>query len=121
MIKILMKQIEDLHAHLEEKPQPEWTESFVMRRWNLMDEEYREMVHELSEGNKLKTACEGVDLIVTILGTLVQGGITPTQVQTIWDRIYGANMRKEPGPSGKWVKPEGWSPPDFSDLAKELS
>ena len=60
-----------------------------------------------------------IDLMYVAIGTLVAMGVPPIEA---WDEVHRANMDKEPGAKpGRdmaydAVKPEGWKPPDFTDI-----
>lgn len=57
------------------------------------------------------------DIIFVAVGTAYKYG---WDINEAWRRIVRANMQKVIAPEGKWkiAKPEGWTPPDHSDLVK---
>ena len=66
-----------------------------------------------------------IDSIYIDLGTLHLHGFTPEVITEAWRRVHQKNMEKElasaknPGKFGDKtdiVKPEGWTPPDHTDL-----
>jgi len=81
------------------------------------------------ELDEMKTATNGddvvdalIDLCVVAIGTLDAFDIESDEA---WNRVHQKNMQKEvgikasrPNPLGlpDLIKPEGWTPPDLSDL-----
>lgn len=65
-----------------------------------------------------------VDLLYVTMGAAYLHGFTPAMLDEAWNRVHAANMRKVRGPSGKRgsqfdvVKPEGWVPPDLTDIVE---
>lgn len=115
--------IAELHHHLHNEqyglldPIPP---SYIEHRCKLMDEEYLELLSAIDNESLEGTLHEGLDLIVTVLGTLIGMGYSPQQISDGWDLIQAANMAKIPDPAGgKWLKPEGWQKPDLSPLIRQ--
>lgn len=75
----------------------------------LIKEEYEELMEALEGDDLAHIACEAIDLIYVILGTLVVLGINATRV---WWLIHDCNMRKKyDKKAGKPSKPPGWVKP----------
>ena len=82
-------------------------------RLSMIIEEYRELYSAMQNGDILKIADGGVDLIYVILGMFLEYGIP---FAPVWNEIHRSNMNKMGGPvrdDGKQLKPEGWVPPDI--------
>jgi len=99
------------------------TERFLLRK-SLIKEEYEELMEALDEAELAHIAKEAADLLVVVLGTMVEYGIP---FDAIWQAVHESNMAKAGGPKradGKALKPPGWKPPDIQgiiDRARELS
>jgi predicted HAD superfamily Cof-like phosphohydrolase len=96
---------------------PEELHSF---RVNFMMEELEEYLRAQSLVDKLDAL---VDLIYVALGTAHLHGF---DFEKAWRRVHEANMKKaraerttdsRRGSTFDVVKPDGWTPPDLSDLA----
>jgi predicted HAD superfamily Cof-like phosphohydrolase len=83
----------------------------------MVKEEYDETVAALENGDSEEVVDGLIDLCVFAIGTLDIMGVDANEA---WDRIYEANMAKEPGvkpgrpnPFGlpDLIKPEGWTAP----------
>lgn len=115
-IEALHKHLNNVQYTLEESP----PEAFLESRRRMMREEFGEFLDDFMDRMLVGTLHEGLDTIVTILGTLIARGYTAVQIQEGWERIQAANMAKVPDPAGgKWLKPEGWKKPDLSSIVTE--
>lgn len=90
-----------------------------------MHEEVNEFLAAILEGNREKQLDALVDLLVFLFGTAHILDFHYLDFQKAYDRVMDANMAKELASSSSpskrgWsldlVKPEGWTPPDLSDL-----
>ena len=93
-------------------------EDLIEFRTTFMDEELDEYIQAAAKGDKAKMLDSLVDLVYVAVGTAHLHGFNFTEA---WARIHAANMKKEKGPSERSalydvIKPEGWEPPDLSDL-----
>lgn len=93
-------------------------------RMDFMDEELCEYVKATSEGDLEGQLDALVDLVYVALGTAYMQGF---DFEEAWRRVHAANMQKvranklsdsKRGSLYDVVKPEGWTPPDLSDLVK---
>lgn|SRR5678816_48561 len=92
-------------------------------RFNLENEEWRELMEGEELGCIPDIADAIVDLIYVLIGRAVCYGV---DLRPLWDAVHRANMSKL-GPDGKpirredgkVIKPEGWKPPDISALIVE--
>lgn len=118
MLLLTMKYIEDFHNAMLVDKEYTWSDELIAHRERVVREEFEEFIEALRSGNKLKTVCEGIDLIITVLGTFAQGAIKAQTVQTVFERIMAVNMRKLPPEHrySKFIKGEDWKPADFSDI-----
>ncbi len=102
--------------HIEDRPKlPPSKESKL--RHTLIEEEMKETLEGIEEGNLAKIADGIADSIVVLLGTGISYGI---DVRPIWNLVHESNMKKGGGGTredGKTLKPEGWKPPNID---KEL-
>lgn len=86
-------------------------------RLKMCNEEMQESYDAFLDGNPEEIVDGLIDLCVFAIGTLDVFGVDPNAA---WDRVYEANMAKEPGikpgrpnPFGlpDLLKPSGWTPP----------
>jgi predicted HAD superfamily Cof-like phosphohydrolase len=85
----------------------------VALRTTLIREEAVELIQAIGNGNLSVIAKEIADLIYVALGTAVSYGI---DMGPIFEAVHRSNMAKIGGrknENGKWIKPEGWTPPDL--------
>lgn len=115
--------IAELHHHLHNEQYALFEsppEAHLRNRTRMMKEEFDEFLEDYHDRTLVGTLHEGLDTIVTILGTLIARGYSPQQISDGWDLIQAANMAKVPDPAGgKWLKPEGWQKPDLSPLIRQ--
>jgi predicted HAD superfamily Cof-like phosphohydrolase len=78
-------------------------------------EECKEFENAVAEGNVADQLDALVDMVYVALGTAYLGGWNFGEA---WNRVHEKNMQKIPPSDGelKVKKPEGWTPPDHSDL-----
>ena len=85
----------------------------------------RLILEELSEYNKaqnetiMEVADALADLLYVVYGTAVEHGI---DIDRVFKEVHRSNMTKRNGhldESGKWIKPDDYSPPDLSFLLKD--
>ena len=108
-------------------------------RTRFMEEELDEYEKAFMEGD-LEGQLDGlVDLLYVLLGTALMHGfladegpkhdspLLSSRFEEAWNRVHAANMKKERveradqskrGTIYDVIKPEGWTPPDLSDLVK---
>lgn len=85
----------------------------------LINEEYNEFIDARLNNNDVETADACFDMIWVIVGYMLSRG---WDCNKIWDEGSLSNLRKIDRETkkvlkrddGKVLKPEGWSPPDFS-------
>lgn len=85
-------------------------------RKSLIEEEYAELMEALDEGDLAHIGKEAADLLVVVLGTIVEYGLP---FDDIWLAVHESNLKKTRGPrraDGKVLKPEGWEPPDIQRI-----
>jgi predicted HAD superfamily Cof-like phosphohydrolase len=112
-------------SYIQDKPTADLPDTIVELRKNIMWEEFmNEFFPAIDKRDLAAIAQEGVDVIVTVIGTLWAFGIDP---EPIWNAVHRANMAKV-GPDGKVkkrfdgkvLKPEGWTAPDIEgELEKQ--
>lgn len=90
-------------------------EEVLGARRRMVAEEALEFDEALASGDRAKIAHEGIDLIYSTIGGLVEAGISPEQALRAWGEVARANAAKVVEP-GKWKaqKPAGWRPPDVA-------
>jgi predicted HAD superfamily Cof-like phosphohydrolase len=114
--------VKDFHTVMEiyvgEQPHiPPYKEEVLRRR--LISEEYTEWKNASHEKDIVQIAKELCDLVYVALGAAVVYGIPFNEV---WDAVHMSNMNKmEDGKvryreDGKVAKPEGWEPPDLTEV-----
>ncbi|MAG39534.1 hypothetical protein CMI41_01020 [Candidatus Pacearchaeota archaeon] len=114
--------VEDFHKKFEQKigNTPEFSDENTMKlRIVLVEEEFLELKEAYEEKDFPSFIDAIADSIYVLLGTAVATGV---DLEPIWEEIQKTNMAKTPGNNrldGKLLKPEGWSPPDISNLLKE--
>lgn len=93
-------------------------------RMDFMEEELSEYAHAVSTNDKEKQLDALVDLVYVALGTAYLHGFDFNEG---FRRVHEANMKKVRAVDVKEskrrsvydvIKPEGWTPPDLSDLVK---
>lgn len=92
------------------------SEEIVNLRKKLVEEEFKELIQAIEEGNLAEIAKEACDLIYVVLGTMVSYGIN---LAPVFDAVHASNMLKVGGAkdaSGKVLKPEGWKKPDIQAI-----
>lgn len=83
-------------------------------RFNIIDEEYTEMLDARDARDLVELADGMADVIVTVLGTSIEYRI---DLRPIMDEVNRTNLAKAGSPvraDGKILKPEGWKPPDVA-------
>ena len=104
-----------------EKLDPSMLLKLLKFRMKMIDEERKETLTAIKNGDAEGVVDGLVDLLVFAVGTLDIMGVDG---QVAWDAVNRANMTKEPGvkegrpnPYGfpDLVKPEGWVGPDHSN------
>lgn len=86
----------------------------------LIVEEYDELLEALAKGDLEKIADGIADCIVVLLGTAVSYGIP---FNAVWREVHRTNMAKVGADGkpifredGKFLKPEGWQPPNIQAI-----
>ena len=103
---------------------------YLMFRMLMIGEEYQETLTALNNSDAEEVVDGLIDMIVFAIGTL---DVFNVDANEAWNRIYEANMSKEPGVKpGRpnrfglpdLLKPAGWTPPshegNHGDLDKAL-
>ena len=83
----------------------------------LIQEECRELIHEIRQQRWAGVASEAVDLIYVVIGTLVALGIP---LLPFWKDVHRANMTKQPNGQKKPTKPAGWVGPNPQRILRDL-
>lgn len=97
------------------------TEDEQALRFNLITEEFHEVLDALTKKDLPEIAKELVDLVYVTIGTAVQYGIP---FNDVWEEVHASNMAKvDPvtgkvrrREDGKVLKPEGWQKPDIKKV-----
>lgn len=111
----------DVNTFIEACDQPVDVSSQILY-WNLIQEEYQELMVALKETEELD-AC--MDLIWVILGYCKMKG---WDVYGAWDEVARSNLSKidiqtgkvVKNENGKVMKPEGWQPPQLDKFVKKV-
>lgn len=85
-------------------------------RINLIEEEMKETIKALEDGNLVEIADGITDAIYALLGTAVSYGI---DINPVWREVHKTNMAKVGGKvreDGKILKPEGWTAPNIASI-----
>lgn len=88
-------------------------------RKELIEEELVEFERASDAGDMIGVADGLGDLLYVVLGAACAWGLN---IEPIFDEIHRSNMTKEGGhlsPSGKIIKPDGYSPPNLAPLIEE--
>jgi predicted HAD superfamily Cof-like phosphohydrolase len=90
-------------------------------RADLIEEEARETVEAIREGD-LVGAIDGMcDLLCVVYGTASEWGL---DLAPFWREVHRSNMAKAGGPvraDGKRLKPAGWTAPDLRPILARLT
>ena len=86
---------------------------------NLIDEEYKEFINALHDKNEVEQLDACMDMIWVILGYCHMKG---WDIKGAWNEVTESNLSKIDSKTGKVIrredgkilKPEGWTPPDFT-------
>ena len=89
-------------------------------RWDIMEEEWNELLDAMIAEDAVEIADACADLIVTVLGTAAEYGIP---FDDVWTEVNRSNFAKL-GPNGeiyrrkdgKIKKPPGWTPPNIAGI-----
>ena len=94
-------------------------------RKNLINEEHKELIGAIEEGDLVEIADACADLIYVICGTAAEYGIP---LNRVWDEVQRSNMAKlgkDGKPilreDGKVLKPEDWTPPNIAAMLWPIS
>jgi len=99
---------------------------YLMFRMLMIGEEYQETLSALNNSDAEEVVDGLIDMIVFAIGTL---DVFNVDANEAWNRIYEANMAKEPGVKpgrpNKFglpdlLKPAGWTPPSHEGNHGEL-
>ena len=99
---------------------------YLMFRMLMIGEEYKETLSALNNSDAEEVVDGLIDMIVFAIGTL---DVFNVDANEAWNRIYEANMAKEPGVKpgrpNKFglpdlLKPIGWTPPSHEGNHGEL-
>ena len=86
------------------------------KRIRIMNEEGGELAEAIEQGNRAAILHEGVDKIYTVVGALVEAGITAEEFSVGWGLVHSANMSKDApeSPLDKAVKGDRFRRADCS-------
>jgi len=103
---------------LKRRPATTPTLSYVTwaNRMRLITEEFAETAKAFALEDIYGVADGLVDMTWVVLGSAVEFGLP---FDELWDAVRKANMAKNGGkldPSGKLLKPAGWTPPDIESI-----
>jgi len=82
-------------------------------RISLINEEAHEFMDATIAQDHEQVADALADLIYVAIGAAITWGI---DLRPVWDEVQRTNMAKIGGrkrADGKWLKPDGWTPPDI--------
>jgi len=85
-------------------------------RASLIEEEARETVRAIREGDLVETIDGLCDLLAVIHGAALEFGV---DLAPFWAEVHRSNMAKAGGPvrgDGKILKPPGWTKPDIAGV-----
>jgi hypothetical protein len=111
----------------QNKDDKELMKKYLRFRLKMCNEEMNETIDAWLDGNPEEIVDGLIDLCVFAIGTLDVFGVDANEA---WDRVYKANMSKEPGvkpgrpnPFGlpDLLKPGGWQGPNHEDNHGDLS
>jgi predicted HAD superfamily Cof-like phosphohydrolase len=89
-------------------------------RVRLIQEEADEFAQAVAEGDLAEMVDALCDLLYVTYGAAVDLGV---DLQPFFAAVHHSNMAKVGGrrrEDGKWLKPEGWTPPDVAGLLARL-
>jgi predicted HAD superfamily Cof-like phosphohydrolase len=89
-------------------------------RVRLIQEEADELAQAVAEGDLAEMVDALCDLLYVTYGAAVDLGV---DLQPFFAEVHRSNMAKVGGrrrEDGKWLKPEGWRPPDIAGLLARL-
>ena len=89
-------------------------------RVRLIQEEADELAQAVAEGDLAEMVDALCDLLYVTYGAAVDLGV---DLQPFFAAVHRSNMAKVGGrrrEDGKWLKPEGWTPPDVAGLLARL-
>ena len=108
------------------KDDKELMRKYLMFRMLMIGEEYQETLSAINNSDSEEVVDGLIDMIVFAIGTL---DVFNVDANEAWNRIYEANMAKEPGVKpgrpNKFglpdlLKPVGWTPPSHEGNHGEL-
>ena len=108
------------------KDDKELMRKYLMFRMLMIGEEYQETLSAINNSDSEEVVDGLIDMIVFAIGTL---DVFNVDANEAWNRIYEANMAKEPGVKpgrpNKFglpdlLKPAGWTPPSHEGNHGEL-
>ena len=108
------------------KDDKELMRKYLMFRMLMIGEEYQETLSAINNSDSEEVVDGLIDMIVFAIGTL---DVFNVDANEAWNRIYEANMAKEPGVKpgrpNKFglpdlLKPGGWTPPSHEGNHGEL-
>lgn len=108
------------------KDDKELMRKYLMFRMLMIGEEYQETLSAINNSDSEEVVDGLIDMIVFAIGTL---DVFNVDANEAWNRIYEANMTKEPGVKpgrpNKFglpdlLKPAGWTPPSHEGNHGEL-
>ena len=109
------------------KDDKELMRKYLMFRMLMIGEEYQETLSAINNSDSEEVVDGLIDMIVFAIGTL---DVFNVDANEAWNRIYEANMAKEPGVKpgrpNKFglpdlLKPGGWTPPSHEGNHGELN
>ena len=113
------------HEKMGIKPELPLAKGAMAFRLTLINEEHKELIKAIAEGDLAGELDACIDLIYVLAGTIAVRGWDGEEA---WRRVHAANMTKMPAPeptiraakTGQIdvIKPTNWIAPDLTDLVK---
>lgn len=120
MLNDMIAKVERFQREIIGFPIPDSPAALAPERRLARADHLKEEIEEFLTSDDLGDQADGmIDLIYVALGALVEMGVLPGP---LFDEVHEANMKKRRGTVAKRanhggydaVKPEGWTPPDFT-------
>ena len=128
-MKTLLQDVQKFHEKFGEPEPPGKVHALDLERSEFVIVTLKEEIQEFTEALYNEDVHGQVDALMDLIyfaaGGLYHMGVLPAQGAQIWRRIHIANMLKtralkpedsKRGSTLDVVKPEGWTPPNFTNL-----
>lgn len=126
-ISTVFEDVFEFHRKFKLLPQDKYdfSEAVFQFRFKFMQEELKEFEEAYKDKDREKQFDAMLDLIYVAVGTIVMMDILPEDAQEGWRRVHDANMTKVRARVAAdsrrlspldVIKPDGFEPPDHSDL-----